>query len=384
MFLVPLTLNTTKKYTLGFGLLGLLTLFYWTFKSDLLITTEKAMLLVIGVQVFATVLLASNGFSKELERSKLAAEELANKVEREHNELIGRQATVESVKKDLMDMFLKIEGASNAMNALVTAMDEISRGSYDQTVATESIAHQSKLILDLIGSFKKEVNEVNIFSNNISSLSNGLSNLNEQIARLASNNTKSITQLDEEVKNNVLKINDIKEILLLVKAVANQTNLLALNASIEAARAGESGKGFAVVAQEIRRLAEDTDALSGKIDIEINTITESFDQLQVGFTGLVTANDETTLSMVKISESIAALDQGTVTLKEKVRVMDGGVTEILNANSKLSTSTETISAALEESTAIIEEVKATTDSIDRDIEVIMVTGRSIDKVVSNI
>jgi len=305
-------------------------------------------------------------------------------VEREHNELIGRQASVESVKKDLIGMFLKIEDASNAMNALVTAMVEISRSAYDQTVATESIAHQSKLILDLIGSFKNEVNEVNLFSNNISSLSNGLSKLNDQIARLASNNTKSINQLDEDVKTNVLKLNDIKEILLLVKAVANQTNLLALNASIEAARAGESGKGFAVVAQEIRRLAEDTDALSSKIDIEISTITESFDHLQVGFTGLVTANDETSLSMVKISESIAALDQGTITLKEKVRVMDGGVTEILNANSKLSTSTETISAALEESTAIIEEVKATTDSIDRDIEVIMVTGRSIDKIISNI
>ena len=207
MFLVPLALNTTKKNTLGFGLLGLVTLFYWAFASDLLITTEKAMLLVIGIQIFATVLIASNGFSKELERSTNAIEELAIKAERERDELTIRQASVDSVKDDFRDVFIKIEGASSAMNALVNAMEEISKVSYDQTVATESITHQNKLILDLIGSFKQEVKNVNDFSISISTLSNDLSNLNDQIAKLAVNNTQTINQLDGEVKNNVVKLN---------------------------------------------------------------------------------------------------------------------------------------------------------------------------------
>ncbi len=384
VFLIPLSLNSMRKYTLGFGLLGLLTLIIWTVLSSLLITTEKAMLLVIGIQVFATVLVASNGFSKELDRSTRAAEELAKKAEIERNELIKRQASVESVKNDLSDMFHKIERSSSAMNALVNAMEEIAKGSYDQTMATESISHQSKLILDLIGSFKHEVTEVNDFSEHISGLSHELSNLNNQIAKLASNNTQTINQLNGEVKINAQKVNDIKGILQLVKAVANQTNLLALNASIEAARAGDSGKGFAVVAQEIRKLAEDTDELSGKIDTEISSVTVSFDHLQDGFTGLVATNDETSQSLDKISERIASLDQGTETLKGKVLRMDNGVTKIMDANSKLSSSTETISAALEESTAIIEEVKATTDSIDRDMDEIMISSQSIEKVVSTI
>lgn len=384
MFLIPLALNTTRKYTLGFGLLGLLTLVFWTLSSSLLITTEKAMLMVIGIQAFATVLVASNGFSKELDRSTKAAETLSTKAELERIDLLKRQASVENVKNNLGDMFRKIEHSSSAMNTLVNAMEEIAKGSYDQTVATESITHQSKLILGLIESFKQEVTEVNDFSNHISELGHELSLLNDQIAKLAINNTQTINQLDDEVKVNAQKVNDIKGILQLVKAVANQTNLLALNASIEAARAGESGKGFAVVAQEIRKLAEDTDELSDKIDIEIGGITVSFEHLQEGFTGLVTTNEQTGQSLDKISDRIASLDQGTDTLKEKVLSMDSGVNKIMDANSKLTENTETISAALEESTAIIEEVKATTDSVDKDMDEIMVSSQSIDKVISTI
>ena len=90
----------------------------------------------------------------------------------------------------------------------------------------------------------------------------------------------------------------IKDVLGIISDIADQTNLLALNAAIEAARAGEHGRGFAVVADEVRNLAEKTQKSLGEINITINTIVQSVEDVSAR----VRINAESMHKLVDISE----------------------------------------------------------------------------------
>lgn len=147
--------------------------------------------------------------------------------------------------------------------------------------------------------------------------------INSQVSK-ASSISKSAVSESQEASHAINELkgssNKIGEVIGIIQDIAEQTNLLALNATIEAARAGDAGKGFAVVASEVKQLASQT----GKATEEI-------------------------------SEQIASIQNAT---ENTVRVIEG-VAKTINEINEIAGS---ISAAMEEQSAVIQEVVSNTQS----------------------
>ena len=141
-----------------------------------------------------------------------------------------------------------------------------------------------------------------------------------------------------------------------ITTIANQTNLLALNAAIEAARAGEQGRGFAVVAEEVRKLAEQSQAAAaqiGELITEIQADTASAVEAAETATGRTEHGSQV---VDRTREAFAAIDHAIQDVSEQTRQISELTAALATATTQTTATTQEVSASAQETSASAEEL----------------------------
>lgn len=179
---------------------------------------------------------------------------------------------------------------------------------------------------------------------------------------------------------------EILQIVQTITKIAGSTNLLALNAAIEAAHAGEAGKGFAVVAEEIRKLAEESNAQARRIgetlaenNALVQEAVQALEEFREVFAGMKERIEETRDSLVEILGGMSESAAGYRQIEEAVASLSGLSQEVEEALGRMEGELDASGASLDRMRKLVDAVREEVERVASHADAVMESTRELSR-----
>ncbi|MDQ0229645.1 methyl-accepting chemotaxis protein [Metabacillus malikii] len=263
--------------------------------------------------------------------------------------------------KSAADLKRIAEESASATEQIASAIEEVAKGAVSQVDYSERTNREMKDLSSEINDVAHNMEKVQTITETTKQLSsqsietiNDLTGKNEEMGT-------NIGQVDNTMKALNQEIEQIKDIVEMIKSVSEETNLLSLNASIEAARAGAAGRGFSVVAEEIRKLADQTKNSSLRIETVIaNILNQTKKSVDLVKTTILLFKEQTD-SIHDTKEAFENILEGTNSIISEIDYVEASIGRITQNKEKVEIAINEMVEVAEASSATTEEVTATTE-----------------------
>lgn len=271
-------------------------------------------------------------------------QQVSDQVQVYSNELMEENRTLEQISIQVTDSTSVLsKGTLTIASSLGETVELVEKMDHNFTITEERSAH----------SVQRSAEASNAIANSQQAIAVQQDLIRENIETTNTIHNASVKFLEHT-----------SQIEMMVKAVsdiADQTNLLALNASIEAARAGEHGKGFAVVAEEVRKLAEQSNASTTEIFEIVQSIKGGINDMTESVKVGVTIADKQQSSMQQTTEAFTLIEREVQAIMEEISVVANNMITSRNVGSQVLENVEGISAFVEETAAESKEISNSAD-----------------------
>ena len=281
------------------------------------------------------------------------------------------------MKISSLDLALEqyIENLSQLSTNMSSSSETIHQTAVETTKATSQIAERYEELTNTIIELSEESTDIYSKIDGGQKELTSIKELSENTIVMSQNMQKDMDELSNVITH-------INEVISGINSISRRTNMLALNASIEAARAGEAGKGFAVVAEEIRKLAEQTQQLTGNmgefVERILNASEKSTDSTRSTIEALGSMkdkienvwqiNEDNQQNVLKINDSITLLADTSEQISDTMTEMENAAGDIQNQCEKMKENAagmNSVIATLQDVSSPMAEIEATLDDSNR-------------------